>query len=69
MSDAIRSRVDALAVRSEDDPAKARVIGYIRHLVAADLAIWCEGATGEIEVHLTSGETYVLGDTAVLRVA
>jgi hypothetical protein len=53
----------------EDVRDKARILVSVHDLVAAGVAIWSVRATGELEVRLGSGETYVLADSAVMRVA
>jgi hypothetical protein len=61
--------VDALVALAWDNPDKALVVGYIGQLVAAGFAIWDMLDNGEIEVRFTSGETYLLTETAILRPA
>jgi hypothetical protein len=51
------------------DPDKALVMAYIGQLVADGLAVWDVLDSGEIEVRLISGETYLLAETTILRLA
>ncbi|WP_246135609.1 hypothetical protein [Mesorhizobium intechi] len=49
--------------------AKSQVLAAIGRLVADGKAEWRRTATGEIELRLSSGELFVLGEVAVTRVA
>lgn len=44
-------------------------MAYIGQLVADGLAVWDVLDSGEIEVRLISGETYLLAETTILRLA
>ena len=56
------------AVTSRQD-AKARVMVAIGQLVDDGKAEWNRTATGEIELHLLTGEVFLLGEVSVTRVA
>jgi hypothetical protein len=60
---------DALVALAKDDPDKALVISSIGQLVAGGFAVWEPLETGEVEVRFTSGETYLLANTTILRLA
>ncbi|WP_244735460.1 MULTISPECIES: hypothetical protein [unclassified Mesorhizobium] len=49
--------------------AKSRVLAAIGGLVDAGKAELSSTATGEIELRLSSGEVFVLGEVSVTRVA
>ena len=51
------------------DPDKALVLSYVGRLAADGFAIWKLLDNGEIEVRLVSGETYLLSQTTILRIA
>jgi hypothetical protein len=59
--------IDALVALAKDDPDKALVMTYIGQLVADGFAVWDILHNGEIEVRFTSGETYLLAETTILR--
>ena len=59
----------AIAAGAKNSPAKARVMRHIGRLVADGFATWEMREDGEIEVRFTSGETYLLAETAILRLA
>jgi hypothetical protein len=59
--------IDALVTIAKDDPYKALVLRYIGQLVADGFAVWEMFDGTEIEVRLTSGENYLLGETTILR--
>lgn len=52
-----------------DNPDKALVMAHIGQLVADGFAAWEERDNGEIEVRFASGETYLLAETTILRLA
>jgi hypothetical protein len=45
------------------------VVTYIRRLVADGFAAWDVLDNGDIEVRFTSGESYLLGENTILRLA
>lgn len=61
--------IDALVTLAKDNPDKALVMTYIGQLVADGYAEWDMLDNGEIEVRFTSGETYLLAETTILRLA
>jgi len=61
--------VEDLVARAEDDPDKALVMKYIGQLVIDGYAEWEMLDNGEVEVRFTSGETYLLGESTILRMA
>lgn len=61
--------IDRLVTLAKDNPDKALVMTYIGQLVADGYAEWDMLDNGEIEVRFTSGETYLLADTTILRLA
>lgn len=58
---------DALVTLVKDNPDKALVMKYIGLFVADGSAEWAALDNGEIEVRFTSGETYLLAETTILR--
>jgi len=44
-------------------------MSYIGQLIADGFAVWEMLDNGEVEVHFTSGETYLLAETTILRLA
>jgi AraC family transcriptional regulator of adaptative response/methylated-DNA-[protein]-cysteine methyltransferase len=57
-----------LAVAIHPDP-KNLVMAYLRQLVASGYAEWHRLENGDIRLQLFTGETYVLQDTTVIRIA
>ncbi len=53
----------------EGNSAKAFVISHIRQLVADDHAQWHRRENGDIHLRLQTGETFLLADTAITRIA
>jgi hypothetical protein len=51
------------------DPAKAIVMSYVRQLVADDHAEWDLLANGEIEVRFRTGDSFIFGETTIIRIA
>lgn len=60
---------DTLMALARDNPDKALVMKYIDQLVADGYAEWAMLDSGEVEVRFTSGETYLLAETTILRLA
>lgn len=54
---------------AQSNPDKALVMAHIGQLVADGFAAWETLDTGEIEVRFASGETYLLAETTILRLA
>lgn len=61
--------IDAFVALARDNPDKALVMGYIGQLVADGFAAWEMLDNGEVEVRFTSGETYLLAESTILRLA
>jgi len=61
--------VEDLVALAEDDPDKALVMKYIGQLVVDGYAEWDMLDHGEVLVRFTSGETYLFGETTILRLA
>lgn len=57
-----------VARRTHPDP-KTLVLAYLRQLVASGYAEWHRLENGDIRLQLFTGETYVLQDTTVIRIA
>jgi hypothetical protein len=51
------------------DPAKALVMSYVRQLVADGRAEWDLLANGEIEVRFRTGDSFIFGETTIIRIA
>ncbi len=64
-----RDAIDAFVALASDNPDKALVMTYIGQLVADGFAVWERLDNGEVEVRFTSGETYLLAETTILRLA
>ncbi|TIX87223.1 hypothetical protein [Rhizobium sp. P44RR-XXIV] len=64
-----KEATDALVALAQDNADKALVMTYIGQLVADGYAEWAMLDRGEIEVRFTSGETYLLAETTVLRLS
>ncbi len=61
--------VDALVALAWDNPDKALVMKYIGRCVADGHVEWAALASGEIEVCFATGETYLLAETTIIRLA
>jgi hypothetical protein len=62
------SDTSAITSRMRADPAKARVMGYFRELVADVLANWQALENGTIRLRLNTGETYLLDKATITRI-
>jgi hypothetical protein len=51
------------------DPAKALVMSYIGQLVADGYAQWTKLNDGDIELTFNSGETFLLAERVIIRLA
>jgi hypothetical protein len=60
---------DAIVALARDNPDKALVMTYIGRLVIGGFAAWEMLENSEIEVRFNSGETYLLAETTILRIA
>lgn len=61
--------IDALVALAQGNPDKALVMKHIGQLVADGYAELEILDNGEAEVRFTSGETYLLAETTILRLA
>jgi len=61
--------VDALVALADGNPDKALVMKYIGQLVVDGYAAWEMLGSGEVEVRFTTGGTYLLAETTILRLA
>jgi hypothetical protein len=61
--------VDALVVLADGNPDKALVMKYIGQFLVDGYAAWEMLGSGEVEVRFTTGETYLLAETTILRLA
>jgi hypothetical protein len=61
--------IDAVVALARDNPDKALVVKYIGQLVADGFAAWELHDNGDVEVRFTSGETYLLAEATILRIA
>lgn len=61
--------IGALVSLAKGNPDKVLVMGYIGQLVAGGFAAWELLESGEVEVRFTSGETYLLAEATILRLA
>jgi hypothetical protein len=60
---------DAIAGLFHADPAKALVMTYMSQLVADGYADWDMLDSGDIELSFSTGETYLLAERVIIRVA
>jgi len=60
---------DAIARLFQADPAKALVMQYVAQLVADGLAEWDVLDNGQVQVRFNTGETFLLAETAITRLA
>lgn len=60
---------DALVALARDNPDKALVMKYIGQLVAHGYGELTMLDNGEAEIRFTTGETYLLAETTILRLA
>jgi hypothetical protein len=61
--------INELVALAKDNPDKALVMTYIGRLVAGGFAEWEMLENGEVELRFNSGETYLLAETTILRIA
>jgi hypothetical protein len=60
---------DAIAGLIHADPAKALVMRYVRQLVADGHADWGMLENGTVQLRCKTGETFLLGETMIVRIA
>lgn len=63
------ARPSEVAGSARIDPDKVRVMAYFRGLVADGLAEWHKLDDGTVRLSLTTGEIYLLKETAITRIA
>jgi hypothetical protein len=66
---AARVKRDTVASLAHAGPAKALVMTNIGKLVASGFAAWAMLDNGDIQLRFNSGETFVLAETVIVRVA
>lgn len=57
-----------IARRTDPDP-KTLVLAYLRQLIAGGYAEWHMLENGDVRLRLLTGETYLLAETTVIRIA
>lgn len=60
---------DAIAGLVHANPVKALVMKYVSQLVADGFAEWEIIANGDIELRFINGETYILSEKVIVRLA
>ena len=60
---------DATAALVQSDPARVKVMGHFRKLVADGFAEWQTLDDGTIRLRLITGETYLLEQATITRIA
>jgi hypothetical protein len=65
----VEATSDAIAFLMQSDPAKIKVMGYLRKLVADGFAEWQTLDSGTIRLRLMTGETFLLEQATITRVA
>lgn len=50
------------------DPNKAFVMDVARDMVRREVAEWTDRGDGDIELHLVSGEVFILGERHIMRI-
>jgi len=64
-----RSTSDAYDGLLRADPHKALVMNHLRQLVADGYAEWGKSEDGDVRLRFHTGETFILADTVIVRVA
>lgn len=64
-----KNNIEAFFLNTNSDPDKVLVVKHISRLIAKGFAEWTPLESGAVQVRFTSGETYHLAETTVLRVA
>ena len=59
----------AVAALVQSDPAKVKVMSYCRQLVTGGFAEWQTLDDGAIRLQLITGETYLLEQATITRIA
>jgi hypothetical protein len=65
----VEATSDAISVLVQSDPAKVKVMGHLRKLVADGFAEWQTLDDGTIRLRLITGETYLLEQATITRIA
>jgi hypothetical protein len=65
----VEATSDAIAALMHSDPAKVKVMGHFRKLVADGFAEWQTLDDETIRLRLITGETYLLGPATITRIA
>jgi hypothetical protein len=65
----VEATSDATAALVQSDPAKVKVMGHFRKLVADGFAEWQTLDDGTIRLRLITGETYLLEQATITRIA
>jgi hypothetical protein len=65
----VEATSDAIAALTQSDPAKVKVMGHFRKLVAHGFAEWQALDDETIRVRLITGETYLLELATITRIA
>ena len=65
----VEAMSDAIAALMQSDPAKVKVMGHFRELVADGFAEWQTLDDGTIRLRPITGETYLLEPAAITRIA
>jgi hypothetical protein len=65
----VEATSDAIAALMQSDPAKVKVMGQFRELVADGFAEWQTLDDGTIRLRLMTGETYLLERATITRIA
>jgi hypothetical protein len=65
----VEATSDAIAARTQSDPAKVKVMGHFRELVADGFAEWQTLDDGTIRLRPITGEMYLLEPATITRIA
>ena len=65
----VEATSDAISVLVQSDPAKVKVMGHLRKLAADGFAEWQTLDDGTIRLRLITGETYLLEQATITRIA
>jgi hypothetical protein len=65
----VEATSDAIAFLMRSDPAKIKAMGYLQKLVADGFAEWQTLDRGTIRLRLMTGETFLLEQATITRVA
>ncbi|MGY3584832.1 hypothetical protein ACVIGB_006109 [Bradyrhizobium sp. USDA 4341] len=65
----VEATLDAIAAPMQSDLARVKVMAHFRKLVADGFAEWRTLDDGTIRLRLATGETYLLEQTTITRIA